>query len=201
MLACSGQPPAASPPAPPPPAPPAAAEPALQDREWGVLRSPAHGIKLAAPEARAWVSPSLGPSGSSWELRHEPTGSSLSLRRWRASRLLQVDDCERELRARVPNLAERDETSLVAERSVRAPAGFTTRIALFSLPGREKRLQGQVLAVGAGVGECIAAVAHTECSTEAELAERLRLFDTVFARLRLIRVEDRVPAPEPLPPG
>jgi hypothetical protein len=177
------------------------AEPALVDRDWGVLRSPAHGIKLALPEARAWFVPAAGPSGASWELRHEPTGTSLSIRRWRASRLPQVDECERELRARTPGLAERDEANLVALREVRVPAGFVTRIALLSLPGGEKRLSGQVQAVGAGVGECVAAVARTECSSEAELGERLRLLDTALAHLRLTHVEDRVPARAPLPPG
>lgn len=184
-----------------PPAPPTESrpgEPQLRDRDWGVLRSPAHGLKLALPEARVWFVATAAP-GASWELRHEPTGSSLSVRRWRASRLPQVAECDRELYQRVAGLAPSDETSLVSERRVRVPAGFVTRITLLALPGTGQRLRGQVVAVGAGVGECIAAIARTECSTEAELAERLRLFDAAFAHLRLNHVEDRVPQPAPLP--
>jgi hypothetical protein len=173
-------------------------EPMLVDRDWGVLRSPAHGMKLALPEARAWFVPSAA-QGAGWELRHEPTGTSVSLRRWRASRLPQVQQCERELRQRSAGLVEIDETNLVGDRTVRAPVGFVTRITLASLPGAAQRLRGQAIAVGAGVGECIAAVARTECSSEAELAERLRLLDVALSHLRLTHVEDRVPAPLPIP--
>jgi hypothetical protein len=179
--------------------------PKLEDRGWGVLRSKALGLKLALPEARSW----LGPAGSDvlvghagragWELRHEPTGSTLSVRRWRASRLPRVDACEAELRARTPDLAIMDETNLVARREVRVPEGFVTRITLLALPGDGGRLRGQVLAVGAGVGECLAAVVHTDAVTEAELAERLRLLDVALGHLRLSHIEDRVPAPPALP--
>jgi len=174
-------------------------EPALTDRDWSVLRSPAHGMKLALPEARAWFVPEAAPDGAGWELRHEPTGSSLSVRRWRASRLPQLEQCERELRQRVPGLAENDEINLVGERKVRAPEGFVTRITLLALPGQGQRLRGQVLAVGAGVGECVAAIARTECTSEAELAERLRLLDVALSHLRLTHIEDRVPIKQPLP--
>jgi hypothetical protein len=190
---------AAAPALPPPAAPaPRPAEPQLVDRDWGVLRSAPHGLKLALPEARSWFAPSVAP-GASWELRHEPTGTSVSVRRWRATRLPRVEQCERELRQRVPGLGVADETSLVGERRVRVPQGFVTRITLLALPGNGQRLRGQVLAVGAGVGECIAAIARTECTSEAELAERLRLLDAAFAHLRMTHVEERVPKPAPLP--
>ena len=161
-----------------------------------MLRSKAQGLKLALPEARGWLQVGgLAREGASWELRHEPTGSTLSVRRWRASRLPRVDACEAELRARTPDLAFSDETNLVATHEVRVPAGFVTRITLLALPNSSGRLRGQVLAVGAGIGECLAAVARTECVTEAELAERLRLLDVALGHLRLAQVEDRVPAP------
>lgn len=181
------------------PTAPGPSEPQLVDRDWGVLRSPGHGLKLALPEARAWFVPTPTAAGASWELRHEPTGTTVSVRRWRATRLPQVEQCDRELRQRVAGLGVVDETSLVGERSVRVPEGFVTRITLLALAGTGQRLRGQVLAVGAGVGECVAAIARTECGSEAELAERLRLFDAAFAHLRLAHVEDRVPKPAPLP--
>jgi hypothetical protein len=180
---------------------PAAAEPAeakLVDREWGVLRSAAHGMKLALPEARTWFVPAAAPAGAGWELRHEPTGTSVTVRRWRASRLPQIDQCERELRQRVAGLLELDETTLVGERRARAPVGFVTRITLGVQPAPGQRLRGQALAVGAGIGECVVAVARTECRDEAELAERLRLLDVALAHLRLTSVEERIPAPQPL---
>ncbi len=165
-----------------------------------MLRSEPLGLKLALPEARSWLEPTRrAPGGASWELRHEPTGSTLSVRRWRASRLSRVDSCEAELRARTPDLATVDETNLVALREVRVPEGFVTRIALVALAGEGPRLRGQVLAIGAGIGECLAAVARTECATEAELGERLRLLDVALGHLRRARIEDRVPAPPPLP--
>jgi hypothetical protein len=193
---CAGPGPAA--PAAPPARPTPRIEGAkLEDRGWGVLRSKPHGLKLALPEARSWLEAG-GPvrgDGASWELRHEPTGSTLSVRRWRASRLPRVDACEADLRARTPDLAVMDETNLVATRQIRIPEGFVTRITLVALPGDNARLRGQVLAIGAGVGECLAAVARTECATEAELAERLRLLDVALGHLRLAHVEDRVPLP------
>jgi hypothetical protein len=197
-VACAtSSPPAAAPPG-ASPAPPAAAEAALSDHEWGVLRSAAHGMKLALPEARTWFVPASAPAGAGWELRHEPTGTSLTVRRWRASRLPQVDQCERELRQRVPGLLELDDTNLVGERQVRVPVGFVTRITLAAQPAPGQRLNGQAIAVGAGVGECVAAIAKTECRNEAELAERLRLLDVALSHLRLTSIEDRVPLPPPL---
>ncbi len=179
----------------PPPAPDAVT---LQDRGWGVLHSKPLGLKLPLPEAHSWLEPTRhAPEGASWELRHEPTGSTLSVRRWRASRLPRVDSCETELRERTADLATADETNLVAQREVRIPDGFVTRITLVALPGKGTRLRGQVLAIGAGIGECLAVVARTECATEPELAERLRLLDLALGHLRLARIEDRVPAPPP----
>ena len=184
----------------PPPPRPAAELLTLQDRGWGVLRSEPLGLKLALPEARSWLEPMRhAPEGAGWELRHETTGTTLSLRRWRASRLPRVDSCEAELRGRTPDLATMDETNLVSQREVRVPEGFVTRITLLALPGNGTRLRGQVLAIGAGIGECLAAVARTECAGEAELGERLRLLDVALGHLRLARIEDRVPAPPPLP--
>ena len=174
----------------------ASAEPSLQDREWAVLRSKPQGLKLALPEARAWLEPNPHvPAGAGWELRHEPTGSTLSVRRWRASRLPRIDSCEAELRQRLPDLASADVTNLVATREVHVPEGFVTRITLVVLPAAGTRMRGQVLAIGAGIGECLAAIARTECANEDELAERLRLLDVAVGHLRLNHVEDRVPAP------
>lgn len=199
LAGCAGPAQAPPPQTPPPSAPAPALGPQLQDRNWGVLRSKAQALKLALPEAKSWLAPSAA-AGAGWELRHEPTGSTVSLRRWRASRLPRIDVCEAELRARTPDLANVDETNLVASREVRVPEGFVTRIQLVSLPGSTSRMRGQVLAIGAGVGECFAAVARTECTSEAELAERLRLLDVSFGHIRLSHVEDRVPAPPALSP-
>lgn len=172
----------------------------LQDRNWGVVRSEPLGLKLALPEARAWL-PEGGPAAAraAWALRHEPTGSSLRVRRWRASRVPRVESCEAELRERTAGLLLADETNVVARRHVRIPEGFTTLVTLMAVPGKSARLEGQVLAVGAGVGECIAVVARTECATEAELAERLRLLDSSVGHLRLMHIEDRVPKVAPVP--
>jgi len=156
-------------------------------------------LKLALPEARSWLEASARtPVGAGWELRHEPTGSTLSIRRWRASRLPRVDACEAELRERTPDLLTADDTNLVARREVHVPEGFVTQITLVALPGATTRLRGQALAVGAGVGECLAAIARTDCTSELELAERLRLLDVALGHLRLSRIEDRVAVPKPL---
>lgn len=197
----------ASPPAAPAAAAPVSPRPALvevstlQDRGWGVVRAPAMGLKLALPEAKAWL-PAGGraPTSASFELRHEPTSTSLSVRRWRASRLPRVEACEADLRARSADLAVVDESNLVARRDVRVPEGFVTRITLVALPGASTRVAGQAVAIGAGVGECLALVARTECAGEAELAERLRLLDVALAHVRLTLVEDRVPSPVPVSP-
>lgn len=172
---------------------------ALGDREWAVLRSSALGLKLALPEGKTWTSPSKrAPRGAGWQLLHPASGSRLELLRWRASRLPRVDACDAELRARHANLITPDETTIVAQRMVAVPAGFSTRITLLALPGTGTRVRGQAIAIAAGIGECVAAIADTECAGDAELAERLRLFDVALSHLRLLRVEDRVP-PRKLP--
>jgi hypothetical protein len=200
LLACAGAAPSAPAPAaaPSPSLAPQPPEPKLEDRAWGVLRSKAHGLKLALPEARSWLEPRRGAPGASWELLHEPTGSTLTIKRWRASRLPRVDACRAELAEAVPDLASVDETTLVSSHEVRVPEGFVTRITLLALPGSKSRLGGQAQGVSAGVGECIAMIARTECASEAELAERLRLFDVALAHVRLIQVDDRVPERAPL---
>jgi hypothetical protein len=173
----------------------------LQDRGWAVLRAPRLGLKLALPEARAWLSDAgQAAPGAGWALRHEPTGTSLSVRRWRASKLPRIDACEAELGARTPNLVRPDESNVVARHEARIADGFSTLITLLALPGHEQRLRGQVTAVAAGIGECISVVARTECATEAELAERLRLLDVVVGHLRLLHIEDRVPVTQPISP-
>lgn len=203
VLATSG---CAAPPAQPTALPVTSARPApveastLQDRDWGVARAPTLGLKLALPEAKSWLPTGTAPTSGGVDWRHEPTSTTLSVRRWRASRLPRVEACEADLRARTADLAVVDETSLVARREVRVPQGFLTRITLVALPGTSTRVAGQAIAVGAGVGECLALVARTECAGETELAERLRLLDVALSHVRLAQVEDRVPAKEPLSP-
>lgn len=196
----------ASAPAPNAPAPPTsdqllAAQPSardLEDKGWGVLRSADLGVKLALPDAKGWTEPpGHAADGAGWRLNHGATSSSLNLRRWRASRLPRIEACDAELRQRMPGLIPPDETNLVAVREVRVPQGFVTRISLVALPGEGAKFRGQAIAIGAGVGECLAAVAVTEATTEIVLAERLRLFDVALGHLRLTHVEDRVPAPPP----
>ena len=200
LLACSAARPAPAPTKAPPQAAAPITETQLADRGWGVVRSKAMGLKLALPEARSWFAPeTTKPTAGFWELRHEPTGSTLSVRRWRSARLPRPELCELELRQRVADVPPFDETTLVATRQARFPEGFVTRLALLSLAGTSARLRGQVIALGAGVGECLAAIASTECASEEELAERLRLFDAALGHLRLSHIEDRVPAREPLP--
>jgi hypothetical protein len=175
--------------------------PHLDDKAWGVLRSKTLGVKLAVPDVKGWTEPpGRSPQGAAWQLSHTATGTRLNLYRWRASRLPRVEACDTELRQRVPGLVTPDETNLVATREVRVPQGFVTRITLLALPGKGPRFQGQTLAVGAGIGECLAAVAITEASSELELAERLRLLDAALGHLRLSHIEDRVPAPPPVSP-
>jgi hypothetical protein len=200
LLACGAPQPAPAPAPAPAPRAALASEPRLEDRNWGVLRSKTLGLKLALPEARNWLAPESAESSHGfWELRHEPTGSTLGVRRWRSARLPQPELCEVELRQRVAGVPSFDETNLVATRQVRVPVGFVTKLTLLSLPGASARLRGLVVAVGAGVGECLAAIASTECAGEEELAERLRLFDAALGHLRLSQIEDRVPAPQPAP--
>lgn len=196
LLACGSVAPAPSSPGPAAP-PEQPGLPALRDREWAVLRSSALGLKLALPEGKSWTSPNAhAPRGAGWRLRHPASGSTIDLQRFRASRLPRVDACEAELRARSTNLIVPDETTIVAQRSVAVPTGFSTRITLLALPGVGTRVRGQAVAVAAGVGECVTAIADTEGASDADVAERLRLFDVALSHLRLLRVEDRVPPPK-----
>jgi hypothetical protein len=167
----------------------------LQDQAWGVFRSKAQGLKLALPDARGWAE-RRSAEGASWELLHAATGTTLSVRLWRASRLPRVDACEADLQARTPDLPVADETNLVSRREAHIPEGFVTRISLLSLPGEGTQVRGLAVAVGAGVGECLSVVARTETASKPELAERLRLLDVALGHVRRSHIEDRVPAPK-----
>jgi hypothetical protein len=171
------------------------AGPRLQDQAWGIFRSKAQGLKLALPDARGWAEQS-GAVGASWELLHAATGTTLSVRRWRASRLPRVDACEAEVQARTADLPVADETNLVSRREAHVPEGFVTRISLLSLPGQATQVRGLAIAVGAGVGECLSVIARTQTASKSELAERLRLLDVALGHVRLSHIEDRVPAPK-----
>lgn len=187
----------------PPPAPVATTTPAtaarsrapaarpLLDADWGFLRAEGFGIELLVPERASWRQ----ERGERWFVAHHgESGAKLSVRTWSARRTVSRAECERELFLAQKGLAQGAKGQLLEERSASAPNGFDVWVRLWV----EDAGEGVALAVGAGPGECYAAVFRAR-GDEAKLGGELRLAaDGIFGGARRLDVEaQRAPRPAP----
>lgn len=108
-----------------------------------------------------------------------------------------MEACELELRQRTPLVPVIDDHNLVARNRTVSEQGIVTRYDLVVEPAAAQRIKGFVLAISAGNGECLSALAVTESASEGELAQRLSLLELALRRMRRTRIEDRVLRTEP----
>lgn len=133
-----------------------------------------------------------------WTGRHPASASELSIKTWRTSRLSTRDDCKKQVRLWRPKAPDPDARpdSVLERRTLDAPRGFDTELALGVTRSGPTEIEGWAVAVGHTVGECYAAIYTTRASgasAEASVGERLALMgDGVFPRIERLGVEDRV---------
>jgi hypothetical protein len=160
---------------------------------WVRRRSVRFSVEFELPSGREW---DVDDASERWLVAtHRATDSQLRIRVWPAERLVRPEDCKAQLVLWRPATPLRFDQEL-ERRSVDAPAPFRTELAVGVKQGRKGALEGYILAFGAAVGRCYAAVFVTRAQgldSRAVLARRLAVIgDGVIVRLRFFSIDDRV---------
>jgi hypothetical protein len=183
-------------PAPLRPPPPVEAA-GLSDRAWGSAVSSRYSVVVALPERDSWQIDDTREAW--WTARHRASQSELSVRTWRAGRLVTAEDCKKQIRLwrpEGPDPEARPE-SVIERRVIDAPAGYATELVVGVQRGDQgSELEGFVIAVGHTIGECYAALYSTRAggkNPESTLGERLALVtEGILPRIAKRGIEDRV---------
>jgi hypothetical protein len=189
-LGCSTPREAASPPPGPPPPPPTAVASAAS---FGIVELDDLPGAIALDDASRWQAIN---GGSFTVLEHVASRSRLSLRLWRAARLVRPAECEAEARVARPSLPRVDLDAVIDSRPLDAPQGFTGSVvvAVDGTPSGSTR--GFVLAVGAAVGRCFVLVFETSAdgvNAAHVVGNRLRqATDVVVPSVELRSIDERV---------
>ena len=154
-----------------------------------------HSLEVPIPEAGGWQ---VDDRSTPWlVLRHPPTSSVLEPRTWRAPRLVERRECERQARLWRPDIPAAEPESVVERRPLAAPADHATEIVVGVGPAPQAGgLRGYALAFGATVHRCYALVYTTHArgtGAETAIARRLGLVaDEIAPRVRLRSIDERV---------
>ena len=151
-------------------------------------------VVLPLPDQAQWRPDDRNPHW--WTLQHRRSHSTIRIRAWRAARLVRPSECEEQARFWLPELPGLAPETVLDERRLSSPEGYTTRLVVGVQPGDGERVEGFVLAFGATVRRCLAMVFSTDATgvgATAEVGHRLRMAaDDVFGRARVRSVDDRV---------
>ncbi len=190
-LACGADPPA--PKAPPSEPPPPAAPRDEGTGDWGVLELGSLPGAVELFDAARWRK---AEGGSFTVLEHAASRSVLTLRVWRAARLVRPVECEAEARLARPTLPRVDAESIIDERALEAPAEFTGSLVVGVVPTPNASTRGFALAVGAAVGRCFVLAFETAADgTDAArtVGDRLRAaVERIAPSVELRRIDERV---------
>lgn len=171
---------------------PSRPEPLLPAVDVKTIVSQRQGLEFDVPDGSAWK---LDDVSTSWLVgTHRRSESTLSVKTWRAGRVVNRQDCEREAKSAAPTLRGL-EGSTLSERRVGRPEGFDTSVALRVWTDADGGMRGSLVAFGANVRRCLAVVFVTRAvgqNAERVLGDRLGLVDRiVLDGLRQRSVEDR----------
>ena len=188
---------AASPAPAPAPAAPAGLSPASRflDADASRVRSRSldFPLELWLPDKPSWQ---IAQTPTWLDLEHRPSSSRLSLRTWRAERLVQRGECEAQARLGRPTIPSVRSEAVVERRALSTPAGFDSELVVGVEPSA-RGLSGYALVFGATVGGCYAAIFTTSVTgndAELEVAARLGLVvDRILSRVRVRSVDERAP--------
>lgn len=184
-LACAcGAPPADPPRAAVKVAPPAAAD-ALPDGNWGELELPSVPASLTLPDRRYW---SARERGTFVELEHAASGSRITLRLWRAPRLVRPRECEAEARLSRPDLPRATPDTELEHARVDYPKGFDGELSVGVDP-HGRGAHGHATLAAAAPGRCLFVIFESIASgsdAAAHVADRLTV--VVGGVLPLVRI-------------
>jgi hypothetical protein len=135
-------------------------------------------------------------------LEHAATGSTLTLRVWRAARLVRPEECESEARLARPTLPRPDPDLLVDSRPLDAPSGFHGSLVVGVEPIPPGGARGHVLGVGAAVGRCFLLAFDTAADgpdAAQVVGDRLRaVVDRIAPSVTFRAADERVQPERPL---
>ena len=164
----------------------------LRDAGWERVALEPLALSLALPDAAAW----RDAGGRDWRrLEHAPTGSVLSITRFRAPAAVAAAECARRAGLTLSPSGAEDSGELEVRR-VDGEGGTHSELVVRVEPDGPSALRGQVAAATAGFRACAALRLETRVDgdgREVEVARRLAVFaERVVPSLEFDRIEDRV---------
>jgi hypothetical protein len=164
----------------------------LPNADWGTLELPSIPLVLSLPDHRYWRATLRG---TFVEVVHAASSSRLTLRLWRAPRLVRPSECEAEARLARPDLPRVVVETELERAEVEHPPGFHTELSVGVEP-IERGARGYAVAVGAATGRCVFLSFETVASgvhAAEEVADRLSIaVEGILPRMSVPSVDARV---------
>jgi len=160
------------------------------------VSSPAQGVDFVLPGAAGWRIEDDARRGLVGQ--HAATQSRLFVRAWQPDALTRRQSCDAQARASFPALPAPSAEAIEQRRLVLAK-DFELSLEAAVEPAPEGGVAGYAVALGGDGRRCLAVVFSTRAEgarAEHALAERLgTIIESLFARLRLRSIDDRVFSP------
>jgi hypothetical protein len=169
----------------------------LPNADWGALELPSIQLALTLPDQRYWRAT---PRGTFVEVVHAASSSRLTLRLWRAPRLVRPSECEAEARLARPDLPRVVAETELERAHVDYPQGFHTELSVGVEP-IERGARGHAIAVGAATGRCVFMSFETVASgvrAAEEVADRLSIaVEGILPRVSVPSIDARASSNAP----
>lgn len=163
----------------------------LPNADWGTLELPSVPLVLTLPDHRYWRA---ALRGTFVEVVHAASDSRLTLRLWRAPRLVRPSECEAEARLARPDLPRVAAETELERAEVDYPQGFHTELSVGVEP-IERGARGHAVAIGASTGRCVFLSFETVASgvhAAEEVADRLSIaVEGILPRVSVPSVDAR----------
>ena len=173
----------------PPPA--QATDSGLPDSGWGELELANVPAVLTLPDRSYWRA---SVRGTFVELEHSGSASRITLRLWRAPRLVRPHECEAEVRLARRDLPRATPDTELERTRVDYPRGFDAELSVAVEP-HARGARGHVTLVGAATGRCLFIAFETVVSgaqAAAQVADRLTVVvEGILPRVRIPSVDAR----------
>lgn len=146
---------------------------------------------VTLPERAHWR---MRARGTFVELEHSASGSRITLRAWRASRLVRPAECEAEVRLARPDLPRATPETELERARVEYPEGFDAELSVGVEPA-EDGARGHATLVGTTPGRCLFVAFETVAtgaSAAIHVADRLTIaVEGILPRVRIPSVDAR----------